>query len=126
EVYVISGRISLSYRGGEELLSGGEMASVDANSGIQKHLNNDPNFNSWYTRNFVFDKAELREVLDALRRHYDVMFYVTNTQVLDCRFTGKFQDAQVEDIIEILSYSLNIKFQLQENDSYEVSGKGCK
>lgn len=126
EVYVISGRISLAYQGLKEQLSAGEMATVDANSGIQKYLNDDPNFNSWYTRDLVFNKAELREVLSALRKHYNVMFHVTNTQVLDCRFTGKFQDARIDDIIEILSYSLNIKFQLQKKDNYEVSGKGCK
>lgn len=126
EVYVISGDISVEYHAWKQKVSGGEKAIVHETHGIATSPNNDPNFSSWYSTEFVFDKTELRDVLRDLERHYKKRFYVGDSSLLSCRFTGRFNHAKLQEIISILSYTLDLSFIIEDENTYRVGGPGCK
>jgi ferric-dicitrate binding protein FerR (iron transport regulator) len=88
-------------------------------------MNDDPNFDSWYTRKLVFKNTELEEVLPLLEELYNISFQVDERRILNCRFTGKFDNAKLEDVLKTLSYSMDIKFTSQIGNYYRVSGRGC-
>lgn len=126
EVYVVSGTVSVEHQGSRAVALAGEKVTVEANGGLRKRTIDDPNFNSWYTRQFVFNKTELGDILDRIGKDYDASFKVADTTILRCRFTGKFHHASLEEVIRILSYTLQVEFKREGTNNYLVSGKRCR
>jgi ferric-dicitrate binding protein FerR (iron transport regulator) len=124
QVTVISGKVHVRFNNSEVDLAKGEQSIASA-AGLSKAINEDPNFNSWYTRKLEFKNTELEKVLQLVEELYQISFRVNEKRILRCRFTGKFNDAKVEDVLKTLAFSLDIDFTSQQRNYYEVSGKGC-
>lgn len=125
EVIVISGLVEMSSHNKKQVLSKGEKSVVAFEPrSFNKSINEDPNFNSWYTRKLEFKNTELVKVLALLEMQYETTFGVSENNILNCRFTGKFDNAKLDDVLQTLSYSLDIRFT-QTGNHYSVSGKGC-
>lgn len=92
---------------------------------ITKRPNSDLNSASWYTRLLVFKNTELEMVLKSVEDVYPVTFHITKPKLLQCRFTGKFNHASLEEILETLAFSLDITFSSNNGSSYQISGHGC-
>lgn len=92
---------------------------------ITKRPNSDLNSASWYTRLLVFKNTELEMVLKSVEDVYPVTFHITKPKLLQCRFTGKFNHASLEEILETLAFSLDITFTSNNGSSYQISGHGC-
>ncbi|NJN25305.1 MAG: DUF4974 domain-containing protein [Cyclobacteriaceae bacterium] len=88
-------------------------------------MNTNPNFLSWKTQKLVFDNTELKNVIYALSVYYDIKFEVNTPEILNCRFTGSFDNARLNTVMEVLKYSLGIDYSYDHNE-YILSGKGCK
>lgn len=125
EVIVISGSVEVKYQDSVIILFSGEKSRLAEYEGLTKLYNDDPNFNAWYTGKLEFNKTELKEILPLLEKQYHTSFNVTDPQILGCRFTGKFDNSALEDVIKTLSFSLDISFTSRIANSYTVSGKGC-
>jgi transmembrane sensor len=125
EVVVISGSVEVNYNDKTITLSKGEKSIASHSDPFAKSVNEDPNFNSWYTRKFEFKNTALEKILRLLEQQYAVSFKVSEHKLLNCRFTGKFDNAKLEDVLQTLSFSLDIKFSPQPGNHYNVSGQGC-
>jgi transmembrane sensor len=125
EVFVISGLVEVKYQGKTISLAKGEKLLTGNTNGLKKIMNDNPNFNSWYTRRLVFKNTELEDILPLLEELYNISFQVDEKRILNCRFTGKFDNAKLEDVLRTLSYSMDIKFTSQIGNYYQVSGRGC-
>ncbi|MEO7992603.1 MAG: FecR domain-containing protein [Chryseolinea sp.] len=123
-VTVISGKVHVRSNDREVDLAQGEQSLASA-AGLTKSINEDPNFNSWYTRRLEFKNTELEKVLQLVEELYQISFRINEKRILSCRFTGKFNDAKLEDVLKTLAFSLDIDFTSQQGNYYEVSGKGC-
>ncbi|MBL0745813.1 FecR family protein [Chryseolinea lacunae] len=124
EIIVISGTVSVRSQKQSVTLSTGEKASIKGEQ-IQKQQNLDPNFDAWYTGKLEFKNTELGEVLKLISQQYDATFAATDSNVLRCRFTGKFNDSRLEDVLRALSFSMNIVFVPGPEGRYIISGAGC-
>lgn len=125
EVIVISGSVDVEYKDKRITLTKGERLHSLSVDGLEKAINMDPNFNSWYTRKLVFKNTDLEEVLRLIEELYNITFQVNGKQILTCRFTGKFNDAKLEDVLNTLSFSMDIDFISKPGNYYQVSGLGC-
>lgn len=124
QVTVISGKVHVrSKERGIDLIQGEQ--SLMSVAGLSKSINEDPNFNSWYTRKLEFKNTELEKVLMLVEELYPISFRVSEKKILSCRFTGKFDNAKLEDVLKTLAFSLDIDFTSQLGNYYMVSGKGC-
>lgn len=123
-VFVISGQVMIRHHDHRVMVEAGEMARVE-DGGIVKSRNTDRNYNAWYTHNYVFDKTPLGDILRLLEKEYKASFYVASNKLLECRFSGNFVNADLKEVIQALSYSLNIEFVPGLGNHYTVSGKGC-
>jgi ferric-dicitrate binding protein FerR (iron transport regulator) len=85
----------------------------------------DTNFLAWKTGTLVFQDATLRDALQAIEQYYKVKFAVADSPLLDCRFTGSFTKASLEDILQVFAFGSDISYQKKGN-TYVLSGKGCK
>jgi transmembrane sensor len=125
EVVVSSGTVELLSENQKMTLSKGYKGTLLPNNGrIIKSVNDDPNFNSWYTRNLQFEKTSFNEITRLLEDHYPIKFKVSDPQLLSCRFTGTFRDEAPGTILKVLSRSLGFSFTLRDG-VYFIEGKGC-
>ncbi|WP_017729726.1 FecR family protein [Nafulsella turpanensis] len=85
-----------------------------------------PNLLAWKTRELMFARTPLSQVLPVLESYYGIRFRVSSSALLNCRFTGSFQDIPLEELLEIISYSLDLRVEELGEKRYKISGKGCK
>lgn len=126
EVSVTSGSVEVQYSGKHYLLEKDELFYLSPEAGPGVSRNGDENYLSWQHGKLVFRQSPLREVLPALERHYGAVIDVENPQLLNCRFTGSFQDPALEELMEIFSYSLGVSVEKQENGKLLIRGGSCQ
>jgi transmembrane sensor len=125
EVSVTSGLVEVQYKGKRFLLKKGEQINISQDEEPLLSMNEDPNYLSWRYGTLAFQQSPLLEVLTALERHYGVDFDVSNQKILNCQFTGTFKDAKLEDILDVISYSLELSVEKLGDSNMRIGGEGC-
>lgn len=129
-VYVVTGKVKVSGpgAGSDVLVIPGEMASYDRSSGLlQKTSQNETsNALAWRDRKLTFRATQLSKVIEAMEHYFNIHITPEDPGLLNCRFTSTFDDPTLEEVLEALSVSLDLKFSKQNNDTYVLSGKGCR
>lgn len=129
-VIVVSGKVAF---GPEEsgwprrvtLLTGNEGIWHPGNQRLEKVLNSDPNKLAWKTHRLSFADVPLREVIPVLEQYFRVTIRVQNPALLACRFRGTFQQAPLEEVLQVMTYGLNLTYR-QQAGQYELQGNGCR
>lgn len=124
-VWVTTGQVEVQ-SGNESVIldPGDKCVQIPGNERLIKSVNNDLNFNAWYTNKMQFDKTRLRKIIKLLENQYQVTFKVSNSAILACRFTGTFENESLDTILVVLSSSMGFSFKL-ENGVYLINGNGC-
>ncbi|EMR00647.1 FecR family protein [Cesiribacter andamanensis] len=125
EVGVASGRVAVDYQGEKYLLKEGELIRFVPGETARVQPIQDVNYFSWHTDKLDFQQSPLREVVPALERHYDIRLETTGSALLNCRFTGSFEGIALEELLEVICYSLDLSVERLENRTYLLSGAGC-
>ena len=84
----------------------------------------DNNATSWKTRQLSFDNLELKEVISAVERYFDVEIDVENEEVLKCHFIGKFSNPKLEEVIKAIEITLRLTTE-QNSQQYLFKGDSC-
>lgn len=79
----------------------------------------------WQTGSLQFNSASVSQVIEDLQIAYGCNVKVGNSDILTCPFTGNFENESIENIMQVLAFSLNLKVNKTQN-SYELIGKGCQ
>lgn len=82
------------------------------------------NLTSWTTGKLVFDHATLDHVIADIQRHYDIPLDAADPGLLMCELKADFENATLEEVLETLRFSLNLKIQ-KAGDTYVISGTPC-
>ena len=125
-VSVATGKVNFSTLNNEEIfLEAGEAGSLDLLTlKLVKQENLNTNFRAWQNHILQFKNTKLAEVLKTLENYYDVILKVENPKINSCTFTGTFEQADLEEVIQVLEVSFNIEFQMTGTD-YVINGEGC-
>lgn len=89
----------------------------------KKELKNE-NANSWRTGQLSFANSQMRDVKEALERYFDIKINTSDEKILNCHFTGVYQKPELDQILEVLKFSLEIEIEKQQN-KFTLVGKGC-
>ena len=117
EIFLEEGSVALSYKKNEVLLVPGELATVNPSAKkISKIVNLNKNINAWKTRELIFDNDPLSYVFSELERYYGKSIIVDNHNILDLSFKGHYKDASIEGILEVLTYTLNLEYIINNNN----------
>lgn len=68
----------------------------------------------WKTGVFRFEGAKIEEIVKLLTRWYPVEFLITDDSGR-CSYSGEFHRSSLEQVLEILSYTLNLEYEIHEN-----------
>jgi ferric-dicitrate binding protein FerR (iron transport regulator) len=102
---------------GELILDPGDRGVLTGTSGeLKKSRNENPNFLSWKTREFVFNKTSLKEVIQQLNKVYQVKVKAEDPQVERLRITARFEGRSLDFILKVISMTHDLKVvQTEEN-----------
>ena len=117
ELYVAEGKVAFGNSLNESIeLVAGESAIKGKNEVPRKTLSN-PNFISWKTGKLVFEKASLKEVAQALERHYQISILLGNNNDSVAPLTSTFNRKTEEEVMKIIEATLDIRI-LKKNKEY--------
>ena len=130
EVIVVTGVVSFNTNMVNEkekvILSAGTAGTFNSEGRSIERVNKvDLNRIAWMTHQLEFNDAPVEEVFKTLEVYFNVKIQTSDSTILSCRFRGSFQDANLSEIFEVMTFSLDLKIAAQGN-VYSVSGKGCK
>ncbi|WP_026969756.1 FecR family protein [Algoriphagus terrigena] len=110
--------------GGAFLLTKNQTISWSAQSGFSEIKSFDSALGpDWKSSVFRFENASLEDIVQSLGRWYPVEFEVAG-QAGRCRFSGEFHRSSLEQILEVLSYTLNLSYQIHET-TVKIKSKPC-
>ncbi len=124
EVALITGKVKFSNdKNNSVILNPGETALYDKNSAIisMKKVENQNDI-AWKTKKLVFDNTNLYSVKKDLEEYFGIQLKMATKN--NCVFTGTFENAHVEDVLEILSFSLNSKYSVSKG-IYSIDNINC-
>ncbi|MFY0650887.1 MAG: FecR domain-containing protein [Cyclobacteriaceae bacterium] len=121
---VASGKVSFTSDDQQLILTKNMSASFNKNSEKMKQILHDQNSTFWKTKKLVFDDERISDVIKSLETHFKVKIKLQTAAIGKCRFTGSFEDSKVENILDIISISLKLKYE-KRNNSYILNGAGC-
>lgn len=96
----------------KEILLKGQMSFLDKSGVIYTPVNTDINEQiSWINREMSFHSTPLGEVLDQLRRWYDVEFSLPDKSFKSERITIFIENKPIENILELISVIMNFEYE---------------
>ncbi len=105
-------------------LEPGYTANVNlVNKEVEKVITPSENYLSWKTKEIIFTDITIAEVISFMETYYDVKVEA-NTEILDCHFTGKFNDPSLTELLNVLELSNGIKFEIKEKEII-LQGNPC-
>lgn len=128
EVYVKTGKVAFekTITGEKVILTPTNVATYDHSSEmILRKKEPVDNILSWQNDILQFENTPLGTIIKDLERHYDVHFEVENERILGCPYKATFENVQLADVLDDLSFGLNLTFSRGNNDTYTITGKGC-
>lgn len=85
------------------------IASMDGLT-VQHNVNLDL-YHAWTEGRLVFEATPLEEVARELERWYDLQIHFADAALKDRRLTGEFNDQSLNNILKIISLTLDIEFE---------------
>ena len=112
KVTVNSGKVAVATPGQKQrvVLIKGEMSDFDVQKGqLTKQTNQDLNYLSWKTGQLVFKNATMEQIVEDLRRHFNVSLDCTPALRQKFSFNGTFQQQSLEQILQVIELTLDVK-----------------
>ncbi|MBW1294280.1 FecR family protein [Aquimarina litoralis] len=104
-------------------LTPGESLKVDKN-GISL-LQRAPNQFAWKTKKLHYNNTLVNQVIQDLGDNYDAKIILKNRDILNCKYSGSFDNANIPRILKKLTTSLKLQLS-KEEDIFVITGKGCQ
>lgn len=127
EVGVKTGSVQVAQNSGQKsvVLKENEVVKYNKNThSFSTTESFDKNALFWLTGLLEFNEQPLDQVLYTLQKVYDTEFVFRKSALENCSFTGRFQSASLEEILEQLQFSFNIEITINEN--VVITGNACE
>lgn len=123
EVLVESGLVNLKKDENSEglFLSQGQFGKSN-NKRVISAVNNDPNYLSWKTRDFIFNDQDLGSVLDILQKSYHIKIIMEGPGIKNLKLTSSYSQQSIDAILKTICTAFNLDCK-KENNSYTLKMK---
>jgi ferric-dicitrate binding protein FerR (iron transport regulator) len=91
---------------------------------IEKYEKSEGGEMFWRSRTVMFRDTELSTVFETLEKLYDTEILAKNEDILSCMLSAKFQDMDLEEILDKIAINFNLTIE-KNNNTFEISGDGC-
>ncbi len=110
---VSEGKVIFSAKKDKVTLIKGEKGWLNGTQLIKSKIKN-PNYNAWQSGIFVFENTPVNDVLQSLQGHY-LFNLQENAELVNCSFTGSFDQAPLETVLEELSLVNGFAYTFKNN-----------
>tara|TARA_R110000868_G_scaffold259361_5_gene517314 strand:- start:78564 stop:79553 length:990 start_codon:yes stop_codon:yes gene_type:complete len=128
EVDVTSGRVSFSEVENQSnlvILTKGMKGTFDLkDKGLISQNFENENFQAWRTNILEFDDLSMSHVIEDIQEYFGKEVSIANQEILRCNFTSSFSEPSINEVLDILSITLDLTFE-REGNVFVLSGKGC-
>ncbi|GAB3535066.1 FecR domain-containing protein [Pontibacter brevis] len=80
---------------------------------------------AWQSGKLQFEGQPLAEVTRVLERYYGVQLQLQNEALATCHFTGSFEGASLEEVLQVLEATMQLEYTKQHDTTYTLRGQGC-
>ena len=130
EVVLTSGKVAVYYKNAPDkvtILEPGEKAVFSkTEQKIVKSENDDVNYMAFKTKDFVFDKTPLSEVVKTLNDVYHSNIVLKNNNLASIPIHGNYSNFALDTILKIIKGALPVNITKTSGNVIEISGNGCK
>lgn len=128
EVTVSSGKVAV-YRPENPdekviLIKGQKAIFYKSDAKIEASINDNINFQSWKTKEIIFEDTPLPDVVRIINEIYKSDLKLLGTQLNECPVTTTFDKQSLKSILNVLENTLDLKIEGKGN-SFKISGEGC-
>lgn len=133
EVVVETGKVQLTRKTADAenknrevfLLPGEKGTLFRKSQTFNKSVNTNPNIISWKTHDLVFNEVPLSEVIQCLKKVYNINIQVKEPELNDLVLTAHFDKKPVDFILNVVRLTFNLELS-EENEQYTLSGRTKK
>ena len=123
EVYVNEGSVRYELAGNTWTLVEGDLVKVVNNEAIVLKGRKE-NYNSWKNQTLKFRDNNMVEVVDALSRHFKKDIIIEDKKLFtNCNVYDTFKNSSLNEILNGLSKTHGLKFQIRDKKVFIVSAK---
>lgn len=124
-ITVYSGLVTFSHRNQNQhlQLAAGSSAVLKENEHLRVAKYR-VNASAWQSGRLVFEESRVKEVIEDLESYFGHTITVSDSTILNCTFSGIFLNPKINEIISVVSLSLNLDYE-EKPDRIEFVGKGC-
>ncbi|GGX03406.1 FecR family protein [Aquimarina muelleri] len=98
------------------LLQPSERATFNINNNnISVDNVNSKNILAWQDGTLIFDKTPLKQVISDLKRNYNIEFVILSDSLFKYKYTGKFDNLTLEEVLELLKLSSPMNYRYENN-----------
>ena len=101
----------------------GESAEYDRTTGVCK-ITEAPDMTlhtAWRTKSLNFYRTPLKEIVKTLERQYEVQFDITDSALLNYRFSISTSKINLNEVLNDLEKVSKVRFKLNEDSKYTIS-----
>jgi len=95
------------------------MGKTDATR-LTRSLQEDPNYISWKTKDFIFVNAELTRVIRKLEESYHVEIRADGVELNGLRLTSTYREQSIDAILETIATAFGMAVH-KEKDTYYLT-----
>ncbi len=116
-VKLVSGKVNVTSDGKSFILNSGQAISVNRKTkSIKRYEFDNLDVAAWRNGILIFKKASFDEVIHRLERWYGVSVHVTGPKPKDWQVSGKFDDKYLLEILSLIQYTRDFKFELNNKE----------
>jgi transmembrane sensor len=109
---------------GEVLTKGKKAVFSAVDKTISVSEDNDPNLLSWKNKKLVFKQNTLEYILKTTGNYFGKEL-IMQGDIANCTFTGEFENPDLEEVLDVLSITLNLSISETKDKKIIFSGAGC-
>jgi transmembrane sensor len=106
------------------LIKGQKAIFYKSSTKIEASINDNINFDSWKTKQIIFEDTPLPEVVRIINEIYKSELKLVGTQLKECPVTTTFDNQSLKSILNVLESTLDLTIE-QKGNSFIISGEGC-
>ncbi len=123
KITVFTGLVSFTHKDTRQTLKLEPGSSAALSSDHIQFTEYHTNARAWQTNRLEFDETPMKEVMDDLEAYYGKRIITADSSLINCTFSGLFTNPEINELLSILSLSLNIDYEIT-SDQIIFSGKG--
>ncbi|MCH7412018.1 DUF4974 domain-containing protein [Belliella sp. R4-6] len=125
-VDVKTGKVNVKQREGtkQTTLTKGQRVTTQNRQMVTSLISNKEEVFAWIDNTLIFNNITISEMAEKLEDWYGIEVR-TKEKFNTCRITGKYQGQSIDEVLKIINYSINLKYQW-ENEKLIIEKVTCE